>query len=165
MFVWLSLVILVRKCNTKNLQIEWFALKVLTNEKRGGLKVVAFNKSPFKLFKLWFSTKSVHAPSCKRSKTTQRTLFLSFEINNCFPITAQCRSFMKKSAKLACDVVNSNIAIGSLPTLQTSHGLLALFEKIDYGVPIFTVISNNGEDVLYRCFKCMMWEVSRSQTQ
>jgi hypothetical protein len=25
--------------------------------------------------------------------------------------------------------VNSNIAVGSLPTLQTSHGLLALFEK------------------------------------
>ncbi len=54
---------------------------------------------------------------------------------------------MKKSAKLECHVVNSNIAIGSLPTLQTSHGLLALFEKIYYGNPIFTVISNNGEDV------------------
>ncbi len=25
-------------------------LKVLTNEKRGGLKVIAFDKSPFKLF-------------------------------------------------------------------------------------------------------------------
>ena len=49
-------------------------------------------------------------------------------------------------------MVNSNIAIGSLPTLQTSHGLLALFEKIYYGDPIFTVISNNGEDVQYRCF-------------
>jgi hypothetical protein len=31
--------------------------------------------------------------------------------------------------------VNSNVAIGSLPTLQTSHGLLALFEKIYYGEP------------------------------
>jgi hypothetical protein len=31
-------------------------------------------------------------------------------------------------------------------------GLLALFEKIYYGEPIFTVISNNGEDVQYRCF-------------
>jgi hypothetical protein len=62
-------------------------LKVLTNENRGGLKVVAFDKSPFKLFTLRFSTKSVQAPSCKRPKTTQRTLFLSFEINNCFPIT------------------------------------------------------------------------------
>jgi hypothetical protein len=59
---------------------------------------------------------------------------------------------MKKSAKLACHVVNSNIAIGSLPTLQTSHGLLALFEKIYYGDLIFNVISNNGEDVQYRCF-------------
>jgi hypothetical protein len=54
---------------------------------------------------------------------------------------------MKKSAKLACHVVNSNIAIGSLLTLQTLQGLLALFEKIYYADPIFTVISNNGEDV------------------
>jgi hypothetical protein len=55
---------------------------------------------------------------------------------------------MKKSAKLACHVVNSSIAIDSLPTLQTSHGLLALFEKIYYGDPIFTVISNNGGNQL-----------------
>ncbi len=59
---------------------------------------------------------------------------------------------MEKSAKLECHVVNSNIAIGSLPTLQMSHGLLALFEKIYYGDPIFTLISNNGEDVQYQCF-------------
>jgi hypothetical protein len=66
---------------------------------------------------------------------------------------------MKKSAKLECHVVNSNIAIGSLPTLQTSHGSLALFEKIYYEALIFTVISNNGEDVLYNTdvsIKCMV---------
>ncbi len=63
------------------------ALKVSTNEKRGGLKVVAFDRSPFKVFSLRFSQKSVQAPSCRRSKTTQRSLFLSFEINNWFPIT------------------------------------------------------------------------------
>jgi hypothetical protein len=34
-------------------------LKVLTNEKRGGLKVVAFDRFPFKLFTLRFSNKSV----------------------------------------------------------------------------------------------------------
>ncbi len=34
-------------------------LKVLTNEKRGGLKVLAFDRSPFKLFSLRFSAKSV----------------------------------------------------------------------------------------------------------
>jgi hypothetical protein len=44
---------------------------------------------------------------------------------------------MKKSAKLECHEVNSNIAVGSLPTLQTLHGLLALFEKIYYGDPVF----------------------------
>ncbi len=59
---------------------------------------------------------------------------------------------MKKSVKLECHVVNSNIAIGSLPILQMSHGLLALFEKIYYRDPLFTVISNNRKDVQYRCF-------------
>jgi hypothetical protein len=59
-------------------------LKVLTNEKRDGLKVVAFNRPLFKLCTLRFSDK---APSCEMPKTTQRNLFLSFEINNCFPIT------------------------------------------------------------------------------
>jgi hypothetical protein len=54
---------------------------------------------------------------------------------------------MKKSGKLACHVVNSNIAIGSLPTLQISVGVVALFEKIYYEVPILTVFSNIGEDV------------------
>jgi hypothetical protein len=73
---------------------------------------------------------------------------------------------MKKSPKLECHVVNSNIAIGSLPTLQTSHGLLTLFEKIYYGDPIFTVISNNWENYNTDVsIKCMMRKVSRSQTQ
>jgi hypothetical protein len=49
-------------------------------------------------------------------------------------------------------MVNSNIAIGSMPTLQTSHGLLALFEKIYYREPIFIDFSNIGEDVQYHCF-------------
>ncbi len=49
------------------------SLKVLTNEKRGGLKVAAFDRSPFKLFSLRFSAKSVQAPSCERPETTQRT--------------------------------------------------------------------------------------------
>ncbi len=62
--------------------------KGLTNETRDGLKVVAFDRSPFKLFTLRFSNKSVQAPSSERPKTTRRTLFLSFEINNCLQITA-----------------------------------------------------------------------------
>ncbi len=104
--------------------------------------MVAFDESPFKLFTLRFSTKSVQAPSCKRPKTTQRTLFLSFEINDCYPITVLCRRLIKKSGKLAYHVVNSNIAIGSLPT--PSHGLLALLERIYYGEPIFTDFSKSG---------------------
>jgi hypothetical protein len=59
---------------------------------------------------------------------------------------------MKKSTKLACHVENSNITVGSLPTLQTSHGLLELFEKISHGEPIFTNFSNIGDDVKYQCF-------------
>jgi hypothetical protein len=135
------------------LQIVLVYLKVLTNEKRGGLKVATFDWSRFKLFSLKFSAKSVKALSCERLKTTQRTLFLSFEIKNCFPITVLRRSFMKKSGKLACHVVNWNIAIDSSPKLQISLEVIALFEKIYDGGPILTVISNIGEDVQYRCFK------------
>jgi hypothetical protein len=54
---------------------------------------------------------------------------------------------MKKSVKLACHVVNSNIANCSLPTLQISVGIFALFENIYDGEPIVTVVSNIGEDV------------------
>jgi hypothetical protein len=41
--------------------------KVLTNEKRGGLTVVTFDRSPFKLLSRKFSNKFVQAPSCERS--------------------------------------------------------------------------------------------------
>jgi hypothetical protein len=54
--------------------------------------------------------------------------------------------------KLACHVVNSNIAIGSLPTLQISLRIVALFEKIYDSEPIFAVVSNIGKDVQYRYF-------------
>jgi hypothetical protein len=40
---------------------EFPFLKVLINEKRGGLKVVAFDRSPFKLVSLRLSNKSVQA--------------------------------------------------------------------------------------------------------
>jgi hypothetical protein len=59
---------------------------------------------------------------------------------------------MKKSGKVVCHVVNSNIAIDNLPTLQISVGVITLFEKIYDGEPILTVFSNIGEDVQYRCF-------------
>ncbi len=82
------------------------SLKVLTNEKRGGLKVLAFDRSPFKLFSPRFSAKSVQTPSFERLKTTQRILVLLFAIKNCFPIAVLRRRFMKKSGKLNCHVVN-----------------------------------------------------------
>jgi len=61
---------------------------------------------------------------------------------------------MKKSGKLEPHMVNLNIAIDSLPALQISLGMIALFEKIYDGKPILTVISvisNIGEDVQYQC--------------
>ena len=54
--------------------------------------------------------------------------------------------------KVAGHVASSNIAIGSLPTLQISLGMGALFEKIYYGETIPTVVSNIGEDVQYHWF-------------
>ncbi len=48
--------------------------------------MVAFDRSPFNLFMLRFSNKSVQAPSCERLRTAQRTLFLSFEINKSFQV-------------------------------------------------------------------------------
>ncbi len=46
--------------NHKNVRIAIFGLthlKVSTNEKRGGLKVVAFDRYPFKVFSLRFLKK------------------------------------------------------------------------------------------------------------
>jgi hypothetical protein len=60
---------------------------------------------------------------------------------------------MKKSVKRAGHVVNSNIAIGSLPTLQKSLGIFVLFEKIYDGEPILAVISNIGRMYKDRCCK------------
>ncbi len=52
------------------------ALKVLTNEKIGGLLVISFDRRRFKLFSRKFSNKLVQATSCERHKTAPRTLFL-----------------------------------------------------------------------------------------
>ena len=59
---------------------------------------------------------------------------------------------MKKTGKLASHVLNSNIAIDSLPTFQISVGIIALFEKIYDREPILTVISSIGEEVQFHCF-------------
>jgi hypothetical protein len=53
---------------------------------------------------------------------------------------------VRKSGKLVSHVANSNIAIGSLPTLQISLGIVALFEKIYDGEPMITDFSNIRED-------------------
>ncbi len=50
-----------------------------------------------------------------------------------------------------------NIASDSLPTLQISLGIIALFEKIYDGKPILTVISNIGEDITIPLFQLSLW--------
>jgi hypothetical protein len=74
----------------------YLCLKVLTNEKRGGLSVVSFDRSPFKLFSLKFSNRLVQAPSCERHKTAPQTLFVLFANNNYFQIAVEHQSFIKK---------------------------------------------------------------------
>jgi hypothetical protein len=72
-----------------------FYLNVLTNEKRGGLTALSFDRSPFKLFSLKLPNKPVHcvnsvqSPSCERPKTPQRTLVLLFANNNRFPTSGE----------------------------------------------------------------------------
>jgi hypothetical protein len=65
---------------------------------------------------------------------------------------------MKKFAKLACHVVNSNIAIGPLPTLQISPGTVALFEKIYHSEPILPSSQISGRKcntvVSIKCIWC-----------
>ncbi len=53
---------------------------------------------------------------------------------------------MRKSGKLVSHMMNSNIAIGSLLTLQISLEIFALFENIYDGEPIITDFLKIGED-------------------
>ncbi len=86
---WLCGVFLAKGCGSNSIRLlSSVTLKLLANEKRGGLTMLSFDRSPFKLSSLKFADKSVQAPSCERPKTTQRTLFLLFANNNCFQITA-----------------------------------------------------------------------------
>ncbi len=64
-----------------------------------------------------------------------------------YPLTSRNTfwSWRKKESR-------TGYAIGSLPTLQISLGIVALFEKIYDGKSILLVVSNIGEDVQYRCF-------------
>ncbi len=106
---------------------DWFyfmvatILKVLTNEKRGGWRVISFDRSPFKLFSRKFSKESVQAPSCERHKTTQRTLFLLFANNFLFPLTLLCLA----ATHFWHRELNWNIGI-----VRTSSPLFEMTEKI-----------------------------------
>jgi hypothetical protein len=69
---------------------------------------------------------------------------------------------MKRSVKLACHGENSNIAIGSLPKLQISLGIVALIERFmmkSRFLPSFQ-ISGRMYIVQYRCFN-KLYDVKR----
>jgi hypothetical protein len=71
---------------------------------------------------------------------------------------------MKKSVKLACHVVNSNFAIGTLPTLQIPLGIVALCWRAD-SYRLFKY--RGGCTKKYRCFKlgvCGVKRVSQPDT-
>ncbi len=55
------------------------------------------------------------------------------------------------------------IVIDSLPTLQISLGIVALFEKNYDGELIFTDFSNTGESVQYRYFNVLYYVSTVSQ--
>jgi hypothetical protein len=56
-------------------------LKVSTNEKRGGLKVVVFDRPPFKLLSRKFSKESVPPHPVRGIKPLSEHLFLLFANN------------------------------------------------------------------------------------
>ncbi len=76
-----------------------------------------------------------------------RTLFLSFDLKT---ITVSQQRFVgalwkvRETCLLRGEFKHRHC---SLPTLQISLGIVSLFDKICYGEPILTVVSNIGEDV------------------
>ncbi len=102
-----SPVALLQTVETISDVLKAIRLKVLSSEKRGGLNLVTFNWSPFKLFTLKFSKESVQTLSGERPKTAQRTLFLLFERNKCLPITTQCRAAIHFSHHTSLLCLNS----------------------------------------------------------
>jgi hypothetical protein len=120
---------------------------LLTNEKRGGLTAVSFDRSPVKLFSLKFSNKYVQSSSCERPKTAQRTLFLLFatiilsqhRVKNCWRY-------------LTTAMLLISVRYHTLAETANVAWFVALFEKIFNGEPIRTVFSIMEKDVQYPCF-------------
>jgi hypothetical protein len=81
-------------CKSERSSIDHLQLKGIDQwEKRWVKSGIAGSRC--QLFSLRFSNRSVQAPSCERPKTTQRILFLSFEIKNSFQILRWCKKISK----------------------------------------------------------------------
>ena len=65
-------------------------LKVFTNEKRGGLRVISFNRPPFKLLSRNFQKNLCRPHPVRGIKPLSEHLFLLFANNYWFPITLLC---------------------------------------------------------------------------
>ncbi len=97
-------------------------------------KEVGWKWCRFKQLTLKFSKKSVQTPSCKRTKTTQWRLFLLFEINNCFQITAYCRRCIgEKSGNLQATC-----------SIQKTLFILCRQSKYRWGLLRFFGLSQDG---------------------
>ncbi len=145
------------------------SLRGTTNEKRGELTVLLFDRFNFKLFTLKFLSKSVLSWSCERPKTAQRTLFILFG-NNLFPnnaIVSEVCEKMRVTYKPRAQFKHRYYFLAETPNFAR---IVALFEKIYDEQPILTVFSNIGEDI--HCalsntaisVRCTMWKVCRSPT-
>ncbi len=123
----------------------------------------AFDRSPFKLFTLRFLSKSMQAPSCEKPKTTQQTLFLSFEINNCFPITYSVGGLWKilETCMPRGKFKHRYWYFADTPNIGRSNSVI--WKDLWWGL-IFTVSQITGR--MYNTdvtIKCMMWKVCPSQ--
>ncbi len=89
--------------------------------------MVAFDRSPFKLFSLRFSTNSVQAQSCERPKITRRTLSLIISNQELFLNSGIASELYEKIRETCMHVVDSNIALDSSPTIQIAPEIVAFF--------------------------------------
>ncbi len=119
------------------------------------------DRSPFKIFSLRFSTKSVQAPSCERPKTAANTVSIILN-QELFPNSGIATELYENMGKLACHVVNSNIAIDSLPMLQISLEIPALFRfmMVSWFLPLSQRSGRMYNTVV--SINCVMWKVCRS---
>ncbi len=95
------------------------SLKILTNERRGRLKVVAFDRPPSSYSRRDFQTKQCSLQPVRGLELLSEPYFCHVK-SIMFPNNDTASEHNEKIRELECHVVYSNIAIGSSPILQIS---------------------------------------------